>query len=151
MLVLLQGSEEVRTGSQGGRRFSPSPWAKQMKQLNPLLPSVPRSGTAPRPQSPLSVACRVTLARLPFLLLFFSAVPSFIRLTLISEIRITWSGEETLQTWRICFQPRKKTEVRTGSRKGLDEVFVLKAVCGCKSTGGAVSVRHGKKKPICPL
>lgn len=92
-------------GGQGGRRFSPSPWAKQMRWLKPPLPSVPCSGSAPWPQSPLSVACRVTLARLPFLLLFFSMVPSFIRLTVISEIRITWSREEMLPTQWISFQP----------------------------------------------
>lgn len=99
------GQRGGQDGQPGWPAVQPSPWAKQMKCLNVLLPSVPCSGspaTKPSlcgtPADPCSPAS---------LLLFFSAVPPFIRLTSISEIRITWSGEETLQTRQICFQPRK--------------------------------------------
>lgn len=113
----------------GWPAVQPSPWAKQMKCLNVRCPTCPAA--APRTQSPLSLARRVTS-----LLLFFSAVPPFIRLTLISEIRITWSGEETLPTRQIYFQPRKKIKVHTGPWEDLNEVLFRKLTVGVKALGG---------------
>lgn len=113
----------------GWPAVQPSPWAKQMRCLNVRCPACPAA--APRTQSPLSVARRVTS-----LLLFFSAVPPFIRLTSISEIRITWSGEEALPTRQIYSQPREKNQGAYRLSEGLGWGFVQKINCGCESTGG---------------
>jgi len=102
-------------GQRGGQDGQPGWPAVQPQPMGQTDEAAQRSASLHAPQQHSSPATKPSLCGMQhdpcspaFLLLVFSAVPSFIRLTLISEIRITWSGEETLQKWWIYFQLRKK-------------------------------------------
>lgn len=91
-------------GSWGDQQLSPSLWPSRWAH-----PAVPCSTGLPGHKA-LSLQPAGWPLLADFVLLFFSAVSSFIRLTLISEIRITWSREEMLWKLWIYFQPRENEE-----------------------------------------
>lgn len=129
---MLQGRR--RSGWQPGwPAVQRSPWAKQMRCLHVLLPSVPCSSSLATETEPSLCGTPGDPCSPAPLLLFFSTVPPFIRLTSISEIRITWSRQETLQTWRIYF-PRKKWRCIEALRRTW--IRFCPENCGCESTGG---------------
>lgn len=106
------GSAAGQRGGQDGQPGWPAVQSQPMGQTDEAAQAAASLRALQRHSSPATKRSLCGVLGDPcspaFLLLFFSAVPSFIRLTLISEIRITWSGEETLQMLRIYFQPRKK-------------------------------------------